>query len=115
MPPAKKARRMSKLSGAIASLDSSICSVVFKVHHLDLDVFPGGGDAEQDIVCLHGVGVVIDAERGLILTDRGTVPQRLADIEVTLNGNSRCASVWHMHPEHSIVILKLDDPEDGDE
>lgn len=110
MPPAKKART-TKLSGAIAALDQSACSVVFKVaHHLDLDVFPGGGDAEDDIVELHGVGIVIDADRGLILTDRGTVPQRLADIEVSLNGESRCASVWHMHPEHSIVVLKLDEP-----
>ena len=64
-----------------------------------------GGDAEDDIVELHGVGIVIDADRGLILTDRGTVPQRLADIEVSLNGESRSASVWHMHPEHSIVVL----------
>ena len=59
---------------------------------------------------LHGVGIVIDADRGLILTDRGTVPQRLADIEVSLNGESRCASVWHMHPEHSIVVLIHDEP-----
>jgi len=110
LPPAKRAKK-TKLSGALAALDQSTCSVVFKVaHHLDLDIFPGGGNAEQDIVCLHGMGVVIDAEQGLILTDRGTVPQRLADIEVTLNGESRCASVWHMHPEHSIVVLKLDDP-----
>jgi S1-C subfamily serine protease len=101
-------------NGALAALDNSICTVVFKiVHHLDLDVFPGGGNAEQDIVCLRGVGVVIDAERGLILTDRGTVPQRLADIEVTLCGESRCATVWHMHPEHSIVVLKLDDHVDS--
>lgn len=116
MPPAKRARRMSKLSGAVAALDRSICTVVFKVvHHLDLDVCPGGGNADMDIVCLHGVGVVIDANRGLILTDRRTVPQRLADIEVSLDGESRCASVWHMHPEHSIVVLKLHDTCDEDE
>lgn len=114
MPPAK--RRKSILSGAVAALEHSICSVVFKVaHHLDLDIFPGGGHADQDIVEIHGVGVIIDADRGLILTDRGTVPQRLADIEVTLDGESRCASVWHMHPEHSIVVLKLDEAADSSE
>lgn len=111
MPPMKRARK-SKLTGAISALDRSVCSVVFKVaHHLDLDIFPGGGNAEMDIVCLHGMGVIIDAEKGLILTDRGTVPQRLGDVEVNLNGESRSATVWHMHPEHSIVVLKLDEPQ----
>ena len=42
----------------------------------------------QDIVCLHGTGVIIDADVGLILTGKGTVPQRLADVEVSLKGES---------------------------
>lgn len=115
MPPAKRMRRMSKLTGALAILDRSICSVVFKVvQHFDLDVTPHPANSSGDLVCLHGVGVIIDAENGLILTDRRTVPQRLADIEVSLDGDSRCASVMHMHPEHSIVILKLNDDDASD-
>jgi S1-C subfamily serine protease len=108
LPPTKRAKT-SKV-GAMAALDQSICSISFSVvRKLDLDIFPGAGNDDHDIVCLHGVGVIIDAERGFILTDRGTVPQRLADIEVTLGDDTRSATVFHMHPDHSIVVLKLDD------
>jgi S1-C subfamily serine protease len=111
-PPAKKAK-LSRPPGAMAALGQSICAIVFKiVQNLDLDVFPGGWKGERDIICLHGAGIVIDAARGLILTDRGTVPQRLADIEVTLGMKSRSASVFYMHPDHSIVVLKLDEDSD---
>jgi S1-C subfamily serine protease len=109
-PPAKRAKT-AKFHGALASLECSICSIVFKVvQNFALDIFPG--KATQDIISIHGAGVVVDVDKGLILTDRGTVPQRLGDIEVTLGDDSRSASVFHMHPDHSIVVLKLDDDSD---
>jgi hypothetical protein len=69
---------------------------------------------ENDVVHFQGVGVVVDADAGFILTDRCTVPQPLGDIEVSLGEVSRGASVWFMHPNHSLVLLKLDAPSAGD-
>jgi len=106
-PPAKKARR-SSLSGPLAVLKKSLCSVAFRTAvQFDTAIVEEESEAEETI-SRNGTGLVLDAQAGFILTDRQTVPQPLGDIEVTLGDLSRGASVWFVHPLHSFVILRLD-------
>jgi len=58
-----------------------------------------------------GVGVVVNAERGLILTDRHSAPQSLGDIEVTLAGGSAATIDGHVvfvHPLHNLALVSCD-------
>ena len=107
-PPSKRARKAKK-AGPLVPLDKSLCTVLFRtVHNFDTDLVVAGAEEEEaDILRRQGVGVVVNAELGLIVTDRGTVPQPLGDIEVTLGGKSVGASVWFVHPLHSLVVLRL--------
>merc|ERR1719375_1303939 len=106
-PPAKKARR-SSLSGPLAVLKKSLCSVAFRTAvQFDTAIVEEEGESEETI-SRNGTGLVLDAQAGFVLTDRNTVPQPLGDIEVTLGDMSRGASVWFVHPLHSFVILRLD-------
>jgi S1-C subfamily serine protease len=106
-PPSKKARR-SSLSGPLAVLKKSLCSVAFRTAvQFDTAIVEEEGESEETI-SRNGTGLVLDAQAGFVLTDRNTVPQPLGDIEVTLGDMSRGASVWFVHPLHSFVILRLD-------
>merc|ERR1719253_1662192 len=106
-PPAKKARR-SSLSGPLAVLKKSLCSIAFRTAvQFDTAVVEEEGEGEETI-SRNGTGLVLDSQAGFILTDRQTVPQALGDIEVTSGDASRGASVWFVHPLHSFVVLRLD-------
>jgi len=108
-PPVKRARTSGE-SCVLATLDNRVCSVLFRtVQNFALDVV-GENEKGGDVIMRWGAGIVIDPEKGLVLTDRGTVPQRLADIEVSLGQVVRSASVLFLHPVHSFVVLKLDEP-----
>lgn len=109
-PPAKRARKGRARPAAAPLLERSFCSVVFRtVQNFDLDLNVDAENSSSDVVCIHGAGVVVDAEAGLVLTDRGTVPQTLGDIEVALGEQTCSASVWFVHPTHSLVILRVDE------
>eukprot|EP00747_Dinoflagellata_sp_TGD_P208790 gnl/TRDRNA2_/TRDRNA2_82233_c0_seq1.p1 gnl/TRDRNA2_/TRDRNA2_82233_c0~~gnl/TRDRNA2_/TRDRNA2_82233_c0_seq1.p1 ORF type:complete len:1083 (-),score=224.36 gnl/TRDRNA2_/TRDRNA2_82233_c0_seq1:107-3310(-) len=119
-PPAKRQRKgateaPAKPGGVLEALQGRICSVTFRaIQNFDMDLLINHNSLDSDVVCCRGAGVIIDSVEGFILTDRGTVPQALGDIEVTLGEVSRSASVWFVHPVHSIVVLRLDkDPESG--
>lgn len=103
-PPVKKRK-----TGVAPLLGQSLCSVVFKtLQHFDMDLILDPQMLDGDVICSRGTGVVVDAEAGIVLTDRTAVPQNLGDIEVTLGDTTRSASVLFMHPIHSIVFLRLD-------
>jgi len=56
-----------------------------------------------------GVGLIVDAEAGLIAVDRNTVPIGLGDAEITFFGSRVLdGQVVFLHPRHNIALLKYD-------
>lgn len=57
----------------------------------------------------HGTGLVVDAERGLVVVDRNTVPDSLGDIMLTFAGSLETqAQVAFVHPLHNLAVLQYE-------
>jgi S1-C subfamily serine protease len=56
-----------------------------------------------------GVGVVVDGARGLVVTDRDTVPIALGDARLTFGGSAHVAAeVVMLHPTQNVAVLRYD-------
>lgn len=87
--------------------------VVSALVRVDFDIpHPTAGVKDLNYV---GVGVVVDAERGLVIVDRDTVPVRLGDLRLTFAGAVRVpAEVRFLHPVHNFAIVQYDPASIGD-
>jgi S1-C subfamily serine protease len=57
----------------------------------------------------HGVGVVIDAERGLVITDRNTVPVSMGDVRLTFAGTLEVpGNIVYVNPLHNLAVIHYD-------
>jgi S1-C subfamily serine protease len=57
----------------------------------------------------HGVGLIIDAERGLIITDRNTVPVSMGDVRLTFAGTIEIpGQIIYIHPLHNLAVIHYD-------
>jgi len=57
----------------------------------------------------HGTGLIVDAERGLVVVDRNTVPVSIGDVSVTFAGTLQIpARVTYIHPLHNLAIIQYD-------
>src|SRR5579862_6985153 len=57
----------------------------------------------------HGTGLIIDAQRGLIVTDRNTVPVSLGDVRLTFAGTIEIpGKILYVHPLHNLAVIQYD-------
>jgi S1-C subfamily serine protease len=57
----------------------------------------------------HGTGLIVDAEHGLVVVDRNTVPVAVGDVRVTVAGSVEIpARVAYVHPLHNLTLLEFD-------
>jgi S1-C subfamily serine protease len=86
--------------GPIPRLAQSLVQVRFDVA-LPMDGVQGGQ--------FSGAGLVVDAERGLVLTDRDTVPILVGDVEIVVGGSALIPGrVVALHPEHNLALVSYD-------
>jgi pro-apoptotic serine protease NMA111 len=57
----------------------------------------------------HGTGLIIDAERGLLITDRNTVPVSMGDVRLTFAGTIEIpGEIVYVHPLHNLAVIHYD-------
>jgi len=94
----------------IGRVQPMLCTVTTRMaHEFATDFIQSEDERNSTLIRRLGVGLVVDAERGLVITDRYTVPQPLAQVELTfaqiVTTDAICLFV---HPQHNLVVLRYD-------
>jgi S1-C subfamily serine protease len=56
-----------------------------------------------------GTGLIVDAKRGLVITDRNTVPLSIGDVRLTFSDTVEIpAKVIYVHPLHNLAVVQYD-------
>jgi S1-C subfamily serine protease len=114
LPPPPPAPAPAPLTAAAAEADdpralalaaSLVTVVVTLPHKID------GVQAAS----FRGVGLIVDAERGLVLVDRSVVPTALAELSLTFAGALEVpARIVFLHPFHNYAVIAFDPARVGD-
>jgi pro-apoptotic serine protease NMA111 len=89
------------------STDATITKLTPSLVHLTFDMpFALSGITERNY---RGTGLLVDAGRGLIVTDRNTVPVSLGDVRITFGGALEVpGKVVFVHPLHNLAVVSYD-------
>ncbi len=105
-PPPASAMLFDDEGKPANALGPSLVLVDFDIPH------PTAGVKDLNYV---GVGTIVDADQGLLLVDRDTVPVALGDLMLTFAGTIRVpARLRYMHPVHNFAVLQYDPSALGD-
>jgi S1-C subfamily serine protease len=90
-----------------ASTEAAITRMAPSLVGITFDMpYPISGVTERNY---HGMGLVIDAARGLVVTDRNTVPVSIGDVRLTFAGTLEIpARVVYVHPLHDLAVVQYD-------
>ena len=68
--------------------------------------YPISGVSERNY---RGTGLIVDAERGLVITDRNTVPVSIGDVRLTFADTLEIpGKVVYVHPLHNLAVVQYD-------
>ncbi|MEL7447638.1 MAG: trypsin-like peptidase domain-containing protein [Pseudomonadota bacterium] len=93
--------------------DSRVAKLAPSLVMVNFDMpYPMSGVSELHY---HGTGVIADAERGLVVVDKNTVPVQLGDVSLTFAGSLEIpGKVVYIHPTHNLAVLQYDPALIGD-
>jgi S1-C subfamily serine protease len=100
-PPEPASTQFAKTSDPIINkLAPSLVLVNFDMP------YPVSGVTERNY---YGTGLVVDAQRGLVIVDRNTVPVSMGDVRLTFAGTIEIPGrVEYIHPLHNMAVLSYD-------
>ena len=106
-PPAAETRTTADAFLPVVGTDSASRVLAPSLVMVDCAIpHPTGGLKDFSYI---GSGLVVDADQGLVLVDRDTVPAALADIVLTFGGAVRIpGQVLALHPLHNVAVLQYD-------
>jgi pro-apoptotic serine protease NMA111 len=87
--------------------EEAIARLAPSLVHLTFDMpFAISGITDRNY---HGTGLLVDAEKGLVVTDRNTVPVSLGDVRLTFGGALEIPGrVVFVHPLHNLAVVQYD-------
>lgn len=108
LPPGPAARPASSATTELPRFtDTRIASIAPSLVLVGFDMpYSISGVTERNY---HGTGLIVDAQKGLVVVDRNTVPVSVGDVNITFAGTLQVPGrVVYIHPQHNLAMVAYD-------